>query len=314
MTAGEQEVVDSTSSELSISSGWLIVAAVLAAIAVGWPIASAFGRSGAVDKTSASGWEHVHDLAIDPRTSALLVATHTGLFRVREGSAERAGKASFQDLMSFTVDNSGRFLASGHPDIRSAELGIQPQLLGLLASQDQARTWEPVSLSGAADFHALGVQGRWVYGSDSSTGRFMVSGDGGETWSARSDPGLTDFVVAADSSGRVLGISGSGTLLSDDGGRTWRTLAAAPPLAAVASDNKRVVGLATDGSILVSGDFGSTWERRGVIGAPGEALVAAEGDTIYAAGTGAGIFVSADGGLNWRSLYRPTNAGGSPQP
>lgn len=314
MTADQGQTPNaSPGADVSISKGWFIVAGVLAAIAVGWPIAGAFGGAGNAMKDTAPGWGHVHSLAVDPRTDALYAATHTGLFRVRAGSAARVGDGNYYDLMGFAIGGPRRFLASGHPDVRSAELGIQPELLGLLESRDQGRSWEPLSLSGIADFHHLAVEGRTVYGANASTGEFMISADGGETWSTRSQPGLTSFVVAADEPGLVLGISGSGTLVSTDGGRTWKR-SSAPPLAVVARDGNRVAALAPDGSFLVSDDFAGTWRRRGVIGAPAEALVAAAGDTFYAAGAGTGILVSDDGGRSWRSLFRAPNLAGGSQP
>ncbi len=90
--------------------------------------------------------------------------------------------------MGFTVVGPDHFLGSGHPDGRDD----LPPFLGLIESTDAARTWEPVSLLGEADFHVLEASGRRVYGfgSDFETReqRFLVSGDGGRTSSVRSRP------------------------------------------------------------------------------------------------------------------------------
>jgi hypothetical protein len=52
--------------------------------------------------------------------------------------------------MGFTVLGSGRFLGSGHPDLREAREKGLPPLLGLIESQDGGRSWVPISLLGEA--------------------------------------------------------------------------------------------------------------------------------------------------------------------
>jgi len=42
-------------------------------------------------------------------------------------------------------------LASGHPDLRESK----PVLLGLIESRDAGQTWEPLSMEGRSDSHAL---------------------------------------------------------------------------------------------------------------------------------------------------------------
>ena len=62
---------------------------------------------------------HAHGLGIDPKDGALLVATHTGLFRAPRGETrmERVGER-MQDTMGFTVVGPNTILGSGHPDGR----------------------------------------------------------------------------------------------------------------------------------------------------------------------------------------------------
>ncbi|WP_348245882.1 WD40/YVTN/BNR-like repeat-containing protein, partial [Salmonella enterica] len=83
-----------------------------------------------------------------------------------------------QDTMGFAVVGPDRFIGSGHPELRDD----LPPLLGLISSSDAGRTWEPVSLLGEADFHALDADGARVVGYDASGGRLMRSDDGGRTW------------------------------------------------------------------------------------------------------------------------------------
>jgi hypothetical protein len=106
---------------------------------------------------------HVHGLGVNPADGALFIATHTGLYRVEPGErkAERVG-GSYQDTMGFTIVGANRFLGSGHPDINEAREENLPSLLGLIESTDEGESWQPISLSGEADFHVLRFAGERV--------------------------------------------------------------------------------------------------------------------------------------------------------
>lgn len=100
------------------------------------------------------GVVHVHGLGLNPKDGSLFAATHTGLFRITEGRAERVGNR-YQDTMGFTVVGPDRFLGSGHPELRDYTSGKLPGLLGLIESKDAGRSWKPQPLLGEADFHIL---------------------------------------------------------------------------------------------------------------------------------------------------------------
>jgi hypothetical protein len=107
------------------------------------------------------GLIHVHGLGNNPADGTLYAATHTGLFTVRDGAGHRVAN-HYQDTMGFTVVGPDHFLGSGHPDFRDTQLyqpGRRP-LLGLIESRDAGRSWQPLSLLGEADFHALQVAHR----------------------------------------------------------------------------------------------------------------------------------------------------------
>jgi hypothetical protein len=107
---------------------------------------------------------HIHGLGINSSDQTLYVATHYGLFRVRDGqSPQRVGDLT-QDFVGFTVTGANRFLASGHPDPADRQ---QPPHLGLIRSTDAGGSWESVSLEGRADLHALEYRYGRVYGHDS---------------------------------------------------------------------------------------------------------------------------------------------------
>lgn len=245
------------------------------------------------------GVVHVHRLAVAPDDpGALYVATHTGLFRSDEGGPPQRVGDRYHDLMGFTITEDSRFLASGHPDLRSADLQLpdRPPLLGLVESPDQGVAWDPVSLLGETDFHALEARHGLLYGADSTSGRFMVSSDGVE-WEARSTPGLQVIAVSPGDPDVVVGAGGGPPLRSEDGGRTWAALTS-PPVHAVAWNDEALFTALPDGRVQASSDGGDTWEVRGNLGSAPEALLATD-DVLYAAAADLGILRSDDGGRTW---------------
>src|SRR5215218_11172077 len=164
------------------------------------------------------GVVHVHGLGINPRDGALFAATHTGLFAIGDGTATRVTER-LQDTMGFTVVGPDHFLGSGHPDFRDTQLyqpGRRP-LLGLIESRDAGRTWQPLSLLGEADFHALQVAHRRVYGYDATGGQFMVTSDR-RHWQVRSKLELTSFAVSPTDPELVVAATERGLARSRDGG------------------------------------------------------------------------------------------------
>ncbi|HLF79956.1 MAG TPA: hypothetical protein VJB57_20955 [Dehalococcoidia bacterium] len=174
---------------------------------------------------------HVHGLGVNPKDGALFAATHTGLFRIAEGKAERiAGR--YQDTMGSTVVGPDHFIGSGHPDLRDYRDGKLPGLLGLMESKNAGQTWSSQSLLGKAGFHGLTYVQARIYGFDSAGGRFMVSTDG-KTWDTRASIYLLRFAVNPVDPDLILGTTDRGPQVSRDGGRTWSRLPA-PSLVLVA--------------------------------------------------------------------------------
>jgi hypothetical protein len=71
------------------------------------------------------GLIHVHGLGRNPADGALMIATHTGLFRAAAGGGAPTRVA-------------GNY-----------------QFLGLIESRNAGRDWRPISLRGRVDFHVL---------------------------------------------------------------------------------------------------------------------------------------------------------------
>jgi hypothetical protein len=238
---------------------------------------------------------HAHGLGVNPADGALYIATHTGLFRMEEGSDEatRIGDRR-QDTMGFTVAGPDRFLGSGHPDLRE---GLPP-LLGLIESRDRGQSWEPISLLGAADFHALRATGSFIHGYDASGGRLMISDDGGETWRVRRPPPLIDLAVDPDDPSRVVAASARGLIVSGDDGSTWRPLGGSPGLLAWPRRDA-LYALSFAGELRVSRDGGATWTRAGRVDGRPEAMTAPASDRLIVALEHAAVTSSSDGGRTW---------------
>ncbi|MEX2049528.1 MAG: hypothetical protein WEB90_08125 [Gemmatimonadota bacterium] len=245
---------------------------------------------------------HVHGLGIDPADGALFIATHTGLFRVAEGSrkAVRVGDR-YQDTMGFSVIGPSRFIGSGHPDVRDRDL---PPLLGLIESTDAGKTWTPVSLLGEADFHVLRSAGRRVYGYDATNGRLLASADGGREWKELPRPApLVDLAPDPGDPQRLVATGEGGLYASRDGGESWQRL---DPIVALLAwpAPKRLYLLDGSGAVFVSADGGGNLTRRGEIGGEPAALLAVE-DELYAALHDGTIKRSTDGGATWAVRSSP---------
>jgi hypothetical protein len=244
---------------------------------------------------------HVHDLLVAPGGAPIWVAAHTGLYRYDDGGLERVSD-HFDDLMAATVEPDGTLIASGHPDLAGDRLRVEgePPLLGLVASRD-GEQWEPRSLLGQADFHALVALDGVVYGADSTAGRVRVSRDGGTTWDTRGgEVQLLDLAVDPADPAVMVGSDLDGRLVrTTDGAATWTPLDAAPVDHLVWTP-EALVGLASDGRVLRSADQGTTWQEVAVVGAA-DAL-ASDGADLYAFVPPATVLVSRDHGTTWQAL------------
>ncbi|HEV2068657.1 MAG TPA: YCF48-related protein [Acidimicrobiales bacterium] len=282
---------------------FVLVAGLVAIAALLWAVTDSEvpDRAGPAEEP---GVAHVHGLGVNPGDDSLYVATHTGTFRIpEEGQAERVG-TSYQDTMGFTVAGPDRFLGSGHPDVPGRQAG-QPARLGLIESTDAGETWEPLSLSGDADFHGLAFAHERVYGWDATSSRFMVSDDL-TTWDTRSTLQLFSFAVSPTDPDHVVGATPDGLIESVDGGRTWQP-DDGPGLVALSWDTEMGLwGVEPDGTVHRRQEAGSTWEQQGRLPGEPEAMLARDG-VLYAAALEddvTGIYRSDDEGATWRLIHR----------
>lgn len=239
------------------------------------------GGAPAADRSESTddlGMGHVHGLGVDAASGDVLVATHTGLFRLRDGVGPERVADRRQDTMGFTVDGE-RLLGSGHPDARE---GL-PSHLGLIESFDAGETWTAVSLQGDADFHTLTVSGEEVVGWDSLSGAVLVSSDGGRSWEAGAELDVVADLEHLPGGGGMIATTSEGLLVSPDGGRSFTSFAPPPPatLVHVESVGQALTGVDVQGEVW---DLtGADWTPRGSIGAAPTAFAASDDGTLLAA-------------------------------
>ncbi|HEX4977091.1 MAG TPA: hypothetical protein VFV40_04420 [Nocardioides sp.] len=237
---------------------------------------------------------HVHGLGTDPGSGTLYVASHLGVFTLAEDGTVSRVADRWQDTMAFTVIGPGHLLASGHPDLRE-DLPVQ---LGLLESRDGAETWQPVALSGEADFHALEANGDRVWGYDSVSGRLLTTTDQ-EQWSAVAEGSpLVDLAAGGDPHS-VLATTPEGRLLRYGvAGDPPQEVTGSPPVVLVdRAEDGSLVGVTADGLLHVARADATGWRRVGEVPGSPQALDAA--DTGWHVATAEGVHRSDDEGRTW---------------
>ena len=238
--------------------------------------------------------EHIHGLGINPADGALMIASHSGLFRMPpgEGAPARVGDLR-QDTMGFTVVGPNRFLGSGHPDARTDD----PPHLGLIASDDGGKSWEPRSLQGRVDLHAIATSGKNVFAFDSLSAQLLVSDDRGETWSGLAPPAPV-LALAADSGDprRVIAGTTKGVYISRNAGASWRRARDVPGGLVSWAPGGQAFHVDSRGVVRVSGDDGRTWRRQGSATSERPAAMTAGGGLVLVADERGGIYESGDAG------------------
>ncbi len=241
-------------------------------------VVAALAACGGGDPPDSSNAEvsHVHGLGVLPGEDRVLIATHEGLVSFADDELAPVGDVR-SDLMGFTM-GAGRLYASGHPAM--GEDG--PSALGLITSTDGGGSWESLSLSGEADFHALDAAGDQIVGYDGASGSLLRSDDEGATWSSLPlEAPVADLAVFDD--GRVVATTEAGLQLSADGGRTFDLLEDAPLLLLVdATEDGGLVGVDPDGAVHASGDL-RAWESGGTVGSAPRAMTTGPADEVWVA-------------------------------
>lgn len=237
---------------------------------------------------------HVHGLGTDPGSGTLYVASHLGVFTLtKDGTVSRVADR-WQDTMAFTVLGPGHLLASGHPDLRE-DLPVQ---LGLLESRDGAETWQPVALSGEADFHTLETSGDHVWGYDAVSGRLLTTTDREEWTTVAEGSPVVDLATGADPES-VLATTPEGRLLRYAvAGGPPEPVDDAPPVVLVdRAEDDTLVGVTADGVLHVAEPDATRWRRAGEV--PGSPQAFDVSDAGWHVATADGVHRSEDEGRTW---------------
>jgi hypothetical protein len=252
---------------------------------------------------------YIGSLSVNPADGALWMGSNTGLFRIAEGASEPEkvtgqlstpdgdGKVSEALVAEFTGPD--QMVASGHP----AEGEALPPALGLIRSEDAAKTWTSVSELGTADFHALEFSQDQIVASLFGQAQVLTSGDDGKTWATRTAPmPLVALEVDPGDAQRWIASTERGIFLSTDGGGTWRQRDPTPNSRFAWAEDGELFRIDPGGDVKVSGDGGQRWEDRGSTGGEPQALTVDDDGKLYAALLDGTIKTSDDGGASFTDL------------
>lgn len=244
---------------------------------------------------------HIHDIV--ELEGELLIATHSGLYRVDEPTTAVLVGTERHDLMALTTDGSA-LQASGHPDLRIDAYRVEglPAHLGLAESNDGGQSWSvDPDLLGRIDFHALAWAGDVLFGADTE-GRIRARQPDG-TWNSRGRLDAADLAVDPTDPTHLLAASDGALWHSTDGGRTWLADPSAPAITQVewtVADG--VVAATTGGDIRQATGPGATWRTVAPPPVTVETLAIVDGRWLVT-GRGGTIHELVD--ETWAPLYEP---------
>lgn len=239
---------------------------------------------------------HVHGLGVDPADGVLYVAAHGGVFQLQDQRLQLvAGRA--QDTMGFTVAGPNHFLGSGHPDPTDRS---QPVHLGLVESRDAAQTWTPLSLAGAADFHALDQGVDALYGYDSQTSQVLRTRNQ-QDWEPVLAAEVSDLAAHPTDPGLLLTVTPDGLLRTDRDGRTTKLTEPTGLQQIEWPTPNLLLGISSNGGLYESTDQGRSWTLLSRLPDSQVQAFDATGDTWHLA-TDQGLYISPDRGTTWHQL------------
>lgn len=222
--------------------------------------------------TAAAGTtSDIVSIAIDPADGTLFAGSGPAFYRLPPGAKEpetaKGALATPKGAGTLTKDVVVRVEKPGTiiASGHSAQAGLPP-VLGIVRSTDKGETWQPISGLGEADYHEIEVVDDRI---------FALRNE---------DPGMIQ--------------------VSDDGGKTWKTVeapsVAAPIDVSVNPGDPKVWAVSTDQGIFVSQNEGRSWRQRDTTF--GARIAWGAPDALYAAGKDGKVKRSADGGGSWQEV------------
>lgn len=185
---------------------------------------------------------HVHGLSYTADGKSLLLPSHAGL-AIYSGGRWTKAPGPEHDYMGFSASSKALY-SSGHP----APGSTLRNPFGLLKSTDDGKTWQPLGLTGEADFHVMaasfGSAAVYVFNPVPNSrmpkpGIYGTSDDG-KTWKPSAAGGLSGRLAAlAVHPGRAQVLAAgtdSGLYVSEDGGHTFKKLLSDSPVTSVQFD------------------------------------------------------------------------------
>lgn len=249
---------------------------------------------------------HVHDLVVDA-DGTLLVASHTGLWRIDDRDRAVLVGTERHDLMAMTSEENGALLVSGHPDLRVEDYRVddRPPFLGLTRSSDGGESWQVLDLLGDADFHALARTDEGLYGAETA-GRIWFLDHGG-TWTELGEVEARDLAIDPSDPNRQLAPDYDGTVwVSADGAATWGRLDDAPALVEIEwPEPGTIVGIDEEGAVWVATSVDSPWEQSATVPAGVETFHVDDAGSWWVSVRGGSITHSDDEGGSWSYAYVP---------
>lgn len=256
---------------------------------------------------------HAHGLAVDPTGQNLYIATHHGLFLLKNDKDLYQVGDSDDDYMGFSPNakDSKVFFTSGHPKTGGN--------IGFEKSEDGGFSWKQISSveNEPVDFHAMSVSPvnpnlafGWFQG------KLYRSIDGGNKWENFLTKFLVTSLVADPKDENVLYATtpqGLGVMISRNKGQDWQPLSddlkggIVSVIAVNPGDsNKMIVYSEKLGGLGISSDGGKTWQKGSESFNTEEVLYIAytsqNPSIVYALTYKNAIYKSIDGGKSWNKI------------
>ena len=256
---------------------------------------------------------YVNALDVDPSNGDLLLTTNRGFWRIdadkhtvtRMRSTMTAGSRSSPvgTFLEILVAGPGRLIGSGHPD----RLGALPNFLGLIESDDDGKTWRPVSRLGDADLHKIVLKHGRMYAFDAVLAAMLISSDAGKTFTEQFTPRglIIDFEVDPRDPNHIFAANDSTLFRSEDGGKRWRGVVEGQGIRLAWPAPDAFYRAEKDGTVQRSRDGGASWSPVGRV--PGEPykFKALGPESLLLALSDGTVLKTKDGGRTWTEVFRP---------